>query len=141
MDDGTQELKSYINNLMPAVKTAVLSSEWHRRANEIGVKYSLTPEQENSLEYEILFVLIGMEPEEDLVTNIQNAVGVSKILATQIADEVNGRIFQYIAKLVGAKELEKPASAVPKDISSASPITKPITQTSAQKVSAPQYSA
>lgn len=103
MDQSAQELQQYIDNLIPVVKTAVLSPEWRKRVGEIGQKFSLHLDQISSLEYEVFFVLIGMEPEEDLVGNIQRELNISNILATQVAEEVNTRVFQYILKLMQAQ--------------------------------------
>lgn len=108
MDESTLEIKKYLEQLPPQIKTAVLGNEWHKRLGEIGKKYSLHLDQISSLEYEVLFVMIGMEPEEDLVTNIEKEVGVSKILAGQLAEEINTRIFQFILKSMQAQSVQKP---------------------------------
>lgn len=108
MDQSALEIKKYIDQLPPAIKTAVLGAEWNKRIGEIGQKYSLHLDQISSLEYEVLFVMIGMEPEEDLVENIQKELSISKILATQLAEEINIRIFQYILKTMQAQSAPKP---------------------------------
>jgi hypothetical protein len=113
MDESIREIQKYIDNLIPVLKTAVLSPEWRKRVKEIGQKYTLTPDQISSLEYEVLFVLIGMEPEEDLVANIQKEVSVSSIIAEQISEDVSTRIFQYILKMVESKNEVKDTVSTP----------------------------
>jgi hypothetical protein len=127
MDEITQEIKKYVDDLVPAAKTAVLSPEWRRRVGEIGQKYSLRPDQIESLEHEVFFVMVGIESDEDLPQNLEKEVGVSNIISGQIIDDVNTRVFQYIAKLVenGDKKIETSAinlAATPKQ----NPIETPI---------------
>ena len=105
MENTTPELQQYINNLIPVVKQAVLSPEWKKRVGEIGQKYSLHLDQIGSLETEVLLVIVGMEPEEDLIENIKRELSISNILATQITEDVNTRVFQYIFKLMQNTEI------------------------------------
>ena len=108
MDQSNTELKKYFDELPKVVQTAIVSNEWQKRIDEIAVKYALSQEQNSSLGLEILLVVIGMEPEEDLIANIQQELSVSNILASQITEEVNNRIFQYIGKLAKEKQTEQP---------------------------------
>ncbi len=107
MDESTQEIKEYIDKLPKPLQQAVLGQDWHKRLAEISQKYSLHLDQISSLEYEVLFVMIGMEPETDLVSNIQTELAVSKILAEQLAGDINVRIFQFIMKSLEEKTPEK----------------------------------
>jgi hypothetical protein len=103
MDESTQQIKEYLNKLPKPLQDAILSNEWRKRLGEIGQKYSLHLDQISSLEYEVLFVMIGMEPQNDLVENIQRELAVSKILAEQLAGDIDARIFKYILKVMEEK--------------------------------------
>ena len=115
MDESTQEIKKYIDALPPLVRTAVLAPDWHARIGEIGTKYSLHLDQISELEYETLFVMIGMEPETDFIDNIEKEVSVSRILATQLAEEINDRVFKVILKSIEDKSTPKAPRFVEKE--------------------------
>ena len=104
MDDGIKDLKEYLNRLPASAREVILSADWHSRASDIGRKYSLEPSQINSLEYEILFVLLGMEADGDFVENIKKQLNISDLLANQIDEEVNSRVFAYLLDLIEKKE-------------------------------------
>jgi hypothetical protein len=101
--DATQDIKEYLDRLPPVIRDAVLADEWRKRLGQIAAKYSLHLDQISALEYETMFVLIGMEAEDDFVENIEHELGVSKILAKELANEVGERVFKYILKLMEEK--------------------------------------
>lgn len=72
------------------------ATEWLRRIKEFSSKYSLTEEQTITLIVEILLVLAEATGSEDLAENIEEEVGVSQILAEQLAEETEERIFKWI---------------------------------------------
>jgi hypothetical protein len=121
----TTKIKKYIDALPPAVRTAVLAKDWRDRIGEIGQKYSLHIDQISSLEYETLFVMIGMEPEQDFASNIEKEVNVSKILAEQLAEEINDRVFKAILKSIEEKSVPKAPRFVEKEVTKETPLVKP----------------
>lgn len=102
--DEVQEIKEYLNKLPALARQVILSADWHSRINEIGKKYSLGQEQINDLEYEILFVLLGIEADADFLGNIQKQLNISGLLANQIDQEVDARVFAYLLDLIAKKE-------------------------------------
>src|SRR4051812_6697511 len=117
MDNEPKELKEYFANLTPEARDVISSPEWYSRVEQIGNKYSLSAEQINSLQYEILFILVGMEPDESLGENIQNELGISRLLAGQIVEEVNERIVSFIVDSVEKKTPQKDTNAIQNDVS------------------------
>ena len=72
MNTEAQEIKEYLNRLPASARQIIVSVDWHSRVSEIGKKYSLEQKQIDDLEYEVLFVLLGMEADTDFIENIQN---------------------------------------------------------------------
>ena len=108
--DETKDIKEYLTKLPTYVREVIASTDWYSRVNEIGEKYSLNLEQIKNLEYEILFVLIGMEADTDFKENIKKQLKISELLVDQINGEVDNRIFFYILDLIQKKEglIQKP---------------------------------
>ena len=100
----TQEIKEYLNKLPSTAKQVIVSIDWHSRVSEIGKKYSLEQKQVDDLEYEILFVLLGIEADTNFIENIQKQLNISGLLANQIGEEVDTRVFGYLLDLIQKKE-------------------------------------
>ena len=104
MEQGTDEIFSYIKQLPPHMRDAVLAMDWLPHVDEIGQKYSLTEEQVGSVIYEVLFVLSGMEDEDNLTENIKEELDVSSVLAEQIHEDIKTRVIGFLLKKVEQKE-------------------------------------
>jgi len=100
MNEIIQEISSYVKKLPPHIREIVLHANWEPKVEEIGAKYSLTKDQIIDIGYEVLFVLVGMEPEEDLSENIEIELNVSSILSDQIAEEIESRIIAPLLKQI-----------------------------------------
>ena len=98
MNDTLLTIKEYIDKLPPNFRKEVVSFGWQTKINEIGQKYSLKEDEQNMLFYETMFVMIGMEPEEEFANNIEKEVGISNLLANQLKTEIEERIFKPLAK-------------------------------------------
>ena len=105
MMDKIPEIKEYLFKLPASARQVIVSADWHSRVSEISRKYSLGSEQTSNLEYEILFVLLGMESDTDFTENIQKQLNISGLLASQIDGEVNTRVFAYLLDLIQKKEI------------------------------------
>jgi hypothetical protein len=86
-------LASYIEQLPPKVQVFVFSGDWLEKTNQIATKYSLTETQSESLSDIVLFILIGLEKPENLLTAIVSELNISELLAEQIIEDINNRIF------------------------------------------------
>lgn len=116
MNEATQEIASYLERLPSHVRDIVSRASWESKVADIGQKYSLTDTQVVDIGYEVLFVLVGMEPEADLSENIEIELAVSKTLADQVADEIKNRIINPLIKQIEQKEFElssQPLNDVP----------------------------
>lgn len=96
MNPNNPDIKEYLEKLPPIVQKSIGSSEWKQKIIDIGNKYSLQEGQIESLEIEALLVAIGVESDQEMVENIKRELDVSDILAEQLTEDVNQRIYKWI---------------------------------------------
>lgn len=105
MDELTQkEIEEYMSGLPQTVKNIILEDFWSKRTEEIGVKYSLSEKQLMVLQNLVLFVIIGVENPNTLGESIKNELGISELLAEQIKNDLEVRVFDYIIKTIQNQE-------------------------------------
>ena len=104
MNTETDIIEEYFSKLPVIVQDCVGSDEWQKRLDEMTTKYSLDKNQSVALQYEILFVVMGIEPEQDLSENIKNELGVSGLLAEQLAKDTEERLLSWIDKLYSTSD-------------------------------------
>ncbi|MCX6703351.1 MAG: hypothetical protein NTV02_01510 [Candidatus Zambryskibacteria bacterium] len=117
MNEVIQEIASYLDKLPPRVREIISRASWESKVGDIGKKYSLSEDQVKDIGFEVLFVLVGMEPQEDLSINIETELGVSKILSDQIAEEIENRIIAPITKQIEQSKNNVSISASTKNTS------------------------
>lgn len=94
------------------IKQILLNKSWLKVTEEISGKNSLLKEQGETLENEILFVLLGMEYLSDLIQNIRINVGLTEEKAHGIAQEAMDKIFKSIENLLPKADItEKPVES------------------------------
>ncbi len=101
MDENSKN--EYIKNLPKPVQDLVFDNEWEKRTKEIGKKYSLSEQQIDSLADNVLIVLIGLEKPENLLKNITSDLSVSQIIAEQVVEDLENRVFDYALKMIEEK--------------------------------------
>ncbi len=101
MTEKLQQIaKDEIVKLPREGQEAINSFPWGETAKSIGLKYSLTEEEINNLQTEVLITLVGYEYLEDLKSNIENNVGITSAEAEKISSELINKIYNPIgAKL------------------------------------------
>lgn len=104
MDTLTQEITNALQVMPSHIREVISRTPWQKKLEEISIKYSLTPEQSQTLLVEVILVLVAIVPEEELVENIKNELGVSDVLANQLTTEINERVFMWLGKLFIEKE-------------------------------------
>ncbi len=104
MENEEQIIKDAYKTLSDDVKSIIGSSEWLKRVQEIGQKYSLTVEQIDSLGYEILFTFLNLQSPDLLNETIEEELDISSILAEQIVEEIEERIFAWAMKKIEQKQ-------------------------------------
>jgi len=92
---GTTGLLALLKRAPQHVQKSLTSPEWLKRIKELGLKYSLQETQITELILESLLVISEALPEEDFEENIKSEVDVSQILAQQLGEEINERVFKW----------------------------------------------
>lgn len=112
MDQNQTDIIKYINNLPVNVQDVIYDSEWEQRITEITKKYSLNQEQTENLINLVLLVLVGIEKPETLMEKIILDLSISKLLAEQIINDLEKRVFDYALNMVENKT-SKPSTTKP----------------------------
>lgn len=121
-DQNSQNIDSYIKNLPQKVQDFVFDREWQDRVYEISKKYSLNEDQSENLADIVVLVLIGLQNPETFLDSIVKDLGVSRLLAEQIMEDIDKRVFDFAMKSVGSLENNPPKSPSKENV----PFIKPL---------------
>ncbi len=136
------DIEKYIANLPKKVQNVIFDDAWETRTREIGAKYSLSDNQIEGLVNTVLLVLVGMEKAENLLENIVSDTLVSRFIAEQIYNDLDKRVFEYVANLVeSVKEESKPQTTYSNIPNSIVPSAKTLDSDAqnSEAVSVPRY--
>lgn len=103
--DYKEELKQRLDILPDDLRDFVLDENWKKSVKNISEEFGLNEEEHASLEDEVLFVLIALEPKSDFKNNIKNELQLDENTANWITEDVDSYIFSSIAKILN--EIEK----------------------------------
>ncbi|MBA3733108.1 hypothetical protein H0W91_01895 [Patescibacteria group bacterium] len=117
MNKETQkEIPEYVKNLSKPVQDLIFDGAWEKRTEEISKKYSLNPTQTDTLINNVLFVLLGLDDPQNFTTLFTSELGISKLLAEQIIEDLEIRVFEYAVKSVQNKEKDSQSGKKPLEI-------------------------
>jgi hypothetical protein len=104
-----EELNEAFNKLPQALKDIFYSDDLTSPINTIGRKYNLHINQIGDLDSETGLVLLGLVHPTNFVTSLTKRLGVDRIVASQIASDINDQVFLRVRDLlkeVGLKPKE-----------------------------------
>jgi hypothetical protein len=105
MDNKDQnEMPEYMKTLPQSVQDFIFGGVWEERTDEIAKKYSLNDTQTDNLINNILFILIGLDKPETFLETTIIELGISRLLAEQIMEDLEVRVFEYATKSIENKE-------------------------------------
>src|SRR3989344_75148 len=114
MENQTQDKsQEYVKNLPQVVQDFVYDGVWEERTAEIAKKYSLGPGQTDTLINNVLFVLIGLDTPDTFTNLMTSELGISKLLASQIIEELETRVFEYVLNTVESQKLKVESKSKP----------------------------
>lgn len=108
--DEEQIFKEQIKGLPEELKQFLARDKWLSDIKEIARKNNFTDDQTTSFINETSFVLTGMDLKDNFAKNIQTELVIPELLAKDIAEEINERIFKEVSDFL-PKEIEKDAEA------------------------------
>ena|SRR3989344_5120762 len=94
--DIQEIIKQRYQELPEDIKRAIKSADLATKFSNITNKHSLHIDQNGALQTETILVMLGLEPTEDYVENVQRNVEVSRTEALSIAEDVNNEILDPI---------------------------------------------
>ena len=94
--DIQEIIKQRYQELPEDIKRAIKSTDLATKFKNIADKHSLHIDQNGTLQTETILVMLGLEPTEDYVENIQRNVEVSRTEALSVAEDVNSEILDKI---------------------------------------------
>jgi len=94
--DINQMIEEQFLKLPKEVRSAITDTNLIQKTKDLATKYSLHIDQLGSLQNEIVFVMIGLEPSSVFVENIINELKIDTEQANLIANDVNETIFKPI---------------------------------------------
>lgn len=99
-----KEMPEYVKNLPKEIQDFVFEGVWEERVEEIGLKYSLDSVQLDNLINKVLFILIGLEKPENFLQTMISELSISRLLAEQIMNDLDSRVFDYAIKTIGINQ-------------------------------------
>lgn len=94
--DIQQIIKERYKELPDDIQRAIKNTDLASKFNLIAKKHSLLLDQNGALQTETILVMLGIEPTENYVENVQKALNVSEVEALSIAEDVNAEILNSI---------------------------------------------
>jgi hypothetical protein len=91
-----KEINDQIASLPQKVRDIIASTDITGEIIKLKEKYHLMLDQISTLEVETMLVMIGLEPAEDFVDNLQSNLKIDEEKAINIANDINELIFMEI---------------------------------------------
>jgi hypothetical protein len=104
MDEQTlKTMPEYFQKLPKHIRDFIFDGEWEGRTKEVAGKYSLNEKQSEDLADNVLMVLMGIDEPDVFYKSITSDLSVSNIIAEQIMDDLEKRVFEYALKEIEPK--------------------------------------
>lgn len=132
MNDNIQQIiKQRLNELPPDIREAIKSGNLAQKFSSIAEKHNLHLDQNGSLQTETMLVMLGLEPTEDYVNNLERELETSKNEAMAIAEDINKNIFSDIRESLRKMQtqnevVDNTQQEIPSKTSVQSPKSQPI---------------
>jgi len=108
-----QDLKTKLSGrfaqLPKVVQDAILSADIETHMRTLAAEHQLHFDQWTTLENEVMFALLGLQPIEKLADNIAKEVGVPHVVAVALADDVSRIVFQPIREVMERELAAQPS--------------------------------
>lgn len=99
MDDTKNIIKDQLLKLPENARDFVVKAEWTDTLKMSVSQFNLSDEREYLIEYQVLNVLIGLSPSEELAENIIRKTGIDKNIAEWITESIEKDILEPYSEL------------------------------------------
>ena len=103
-------IKERFKELPPELQKAVSATDWTAKVKIVADKNGLMLDQMGTLQYEVLFVMLGIEPASDFVGNMVSRLNIKRDKAEAIAKNINEVVFGPIRSYLQKWEEEEKQS-------------------------------
>ena len=100
MQYSKDELNEIFEKLPEQLKDAIVSVDNARIINGVGRKYGLHIDQIGGLAEETGYILLGVVHPTEFVSNLSKRLGIDRVVASQIASDINYQIFLKIREVL-----------------------------------------
>jgi hypothetical protein len=107
-------IEEALNSLHQEAKDFVLRFEWQNTVTSIAKGNNLSESQRVSLEDEVLYILLKIEPASNFPQNIKESVDISDGVVNEIVLEVENKIFKNIRDIFN-RNLHQPSTPAETD--------------------------
>jgi hypothetical protein len=121
-ENNSKNQTVYEENIPKEIKELISEGVWQERIEEIAKKYSLNETQTETLTDNVLFVITGIDPIDKFLETLSQELGISKILADQLTDDLEKRVFEYVLKKI-EKNTEKTEDKITEKKTTPSPVS------------------
>ena len=90
-------IKEQFQKLPLELQRAIETVSWKAMVKEIATTNKLSPDQEEILERETMFIIYGFEPPANYIDSLVRELQIDEELAISIAEKANEKIFEEIA--------------------------------------------
>lgn len=102
---STEELNDIFDRLPEEIKDAIVSVDNARMISALGKKYNLHIDKVGEIAEETGLVLLGLTHPTEFVSNLTKRLGIDRIIASQIASDINDQVFLKVRELL--KDIQK----------------------------------
>ena len=101
MEEYNQDtLPQDFTRLPQNVRNFIADGIWRDRTEEIGRKYALSTSQIDQLTTEVLLLLMGLINPDTILETLTVELGISDLLASQLINDLDTRVFDYALKTI-----------------------------------------
>lgn len=90
-------IKERYDSLPKNLRQAIKSTGWENILRKISTTNNFTPEQERSLQTEVLLIFLGLDNPKFLIENLKKSLSLENELANSIAEDISELIFKEIS--------------------------------------------
>src|SRR3989344_7524515 len=111
MNEDTQILKDYVESLPSSLRQYLKGGQWSKDVGLVAQNFGLQEYQVMTIKNEVLFVILGLEPYENLFQNLITKAGLIESMAEKIVLQISEQILD---KIEVPERINNPLNSEPK---------------------------
>lgn len=103
-EEDERIIPNYVKSLGKEIIEIIFDKNLKNKILDISKKYSLSENQNQKLLIDVLSVIIKFDSKDNLIDLMVKDVSVSRLLAEQIMNDLDSRVFDYAIKTIGINQ-------------------------------------